>query len=177
MSSRSNQDAYDSGYGIEPFKIPSVYPPCILAANELEPIVMSQMKPETHHRGKTTVIHIFTPPIRNMAAVAATFMDKEGKVALLQLYNQPSDTIVPAEQAIRHGSCYLIKEPFFMVATNGCYSLRVDHPSDILLLPHDHELIPAKWRKNEAIIGGSHDMRMKGNTAVSKKRWAEAEIL
>lgn len=159
------------------FKAPSMYPPCVHSANELDPIAISQMKPETHHRGKRTVIRIVIPAERNGAAVVSVFMDEEGTMGLLQLHNQLSDTFVPAEQALRQYACYLIKDPFLQVAAIGGFSLRVDHPSDIMLLSHDHELLPAEWKTSERAIGKSHGMRMKGNDAVGKKRWAMANNL
>lgn len=53
----------------------------------------------------------------------------------------------------------------------------MDHPSDIILLPLDHELIPVEWKKGEISVGKSREMRIQGNNAVGKKKWAEAEDL
>ncbi|KAH8753102.1 hypothetical protein F5883DRAFT_691147 [Diaporthe sp. PMI_573] len=109
-------------------------------------------------------------------ATSAIVMDEEGTQAMLQLYCQPFEEVVPAKQTLRLGCCYLVKEPFAMVCPDGCY-LRVDHPGDIFLLPHDHELLPVKWREGDAFLGSSFEMRMKGNAAVGKMQWAEAEDL
>lgn len=158
------------------FRVPSAYPPCIRAANELHPIVISQMIMDTHHRGKRTLVHVLTPP-RRAVALIATAEDEEGTKVWLQLYHQPSEIIVPAEKTLRPGRCYLIKEPLAMFAPDGSYTLRVDHPSDIILLPDDHEYLPVKWRKSEASVGDSREVRMKGNGAIGKKGWAEAEEL
>lgn len=177
MASHSSQSPNDSDYVGENFKIPTKYLPCVHAANQLDPIAISQMKPETHHRGKRTVARVSAPPGRDGAAVVAVVEDEEGTLARLQLYYQPGDAIMPAGQIVLFGRCYLIKEPFFQVAISGTYGLRVDHLSDILLLPHGHELLPAKWKDSETVAEGSHALRMKGNDAVGKKRWAEAENL
>lgn len=175
MASRSSQAANDSDYDDGPFKLPAVYLPCVHAANQLGPILLSQMKSETHHRGKRAVVRVIIRAERNEAAVVAVLEDEELTFASLILMNQPSDVIVPADQTLRFGRWYLIKEPFLQVSANGLRCLRVDHPGDILLLPVDHELIPAKWRKTEGLAGSSRDMRMKGNDAVGKQRWTEAE--
>lgn len=159
------------------FKLASPYLPCIHAAKELNPIFISQMQPETHHRGKQTVVRVDAAPTRIREALLTTIEDGEGSQALLLLYNQPSETAVPGEQILRRDSFYLIKEPFITVASNGDWSLQVDHPGDILLLSQDHDLLPVKWRKRECDIGRSGDLRQKGNDAVGKKRWAEAEDL
>lgn len=176
MASDSSPPAYESSDAVATYKAPSAYLPCIHAAKELDPIAISQMKMETHHRGKRVIVRAIMPPFRTVALV--TFIeDEEGTKTSLQVFNQPSETVVPARQTLRFGSCYLIKEPFVTADPPGDYSLRVDHPGDIFLLPPDHELTPAKWGKSadEALVGRSREMRMRGNDAVGKKRWAEAE--
>lgn len=178
MASHSSPAANDSSPDTPIWKMPSLYPPCILAAGELGPIVISQMGHETHHRGKQTVVRVLESPTRiRHEHLMVIIEDEEGTPAYLQLLHQPRETAVPAEKILRPGGCYLIKEPFLTVATNGIYSLRVDHPSDILLLPHGNDLLPAKWSNNNAAVGNSRDTRMNGNNAVREKRWAEAEDL
>jgi hypothetical protein len=109
--------------------------------------------------------------------MVAAVEDQEGTRAGLQLYYQPFEEVVPTEQTFRLGRCYLIKEPFCTVDSVGRKSLRVDHPTDFFLLPHDDELLPIKWRRNDPFVGRSSETRMKGNECVGKKRWAEAEYL
>lgn len=104
--------------------------------------------------------------------------DEEGTLSFLQVFHQPRHKVLPGNQTLRPGGCYLIKEPFLTFTFDGAYrSLRVDHPSDILLLHHGHELLPAKWSNDNAVVGTSRDMRMDGNIAVDEERWAEAESL
>lgn len=176
MASHALQAANSGGPGAQRFNGPPPYPPCIRAANELDSIAISQAGIETHHRGKRLVVRVITSPTREVGLMAAV-EDEEGTATWLQLHNQPSEAVVPAKQTLQLGSCYLIKEPFATGYPDCNYSLRVDHPGDISLLPLDHELIPAKWRKNEVLAGKSREMRMKGNDAVGKARWAEAEEL
>lgn len=172
----SHPSADNSGPGAERLEAPPPYPPCTRAANELDPIAISQMRTEIPHRGKRLVVRVVAPSICEEALMAVV-VDEEDSVARLQLLNQPSETVVPARQTLRLGSFYLIKEPFAIVDPLGGYILRVDHPSDISLLPLDHELVPAEWRKTEIVAGSSRNMRMQGNYFVGKQRWAEAEDL
>lgn len=161
------------------WKKPKPYPPCIHAANKLDPIAISHMKPETNHRGKQTTIRVNEAPVRiGYEALMTAIEDEEGILSFLQLFHQPRAQVVPVNQTLRPGGCYLIKEPLLTFSVNGAYySLRVDHPSDILLLPDGHELLPAKWSNDNAVVGKSRDTRENGNTAVGEKRWAEAESL
>lgn len=102
--------------------------------------------------------------------------DEEGTAVLLQLYNQPEEVDVNKETILRKDSIYIIKEPFFKVSTDGSYSLRVDHVSDIVYLLDDDERVPRKWRKRSLGAGDdSQKLRMQGNVAIQEKNWAEAE--
>lgn len=135
------------------------------------------MKFETPNRGRRTVIRVVTAPKKLDVALTATVLDEEGTHAGVVLCYQPFEEVVPAKQSLRLNNCYLIKEPLAVLTPYGIVGIRVDHPSDIVLLPFDHEFLPAKWRKNEVFVGNSHEFRMKGNDAVGKKQWAEAEDL
>lgn len=165
--------------GVALWKRPSPYPPCILSANKLDPIPISQMEPETHHRGKRTAIRVNGAPLWiGFEALMTSIEDEEGTLSFLHVFHQPRAAVVPAKQTLRPGGCYLIKEPFFTFSADGAYySLRVDHPSDIMSLPEGHELLPARWSNHNAVLEKSRDMRKNGNVAVEKEKWAEAESL
>ena len=155
-------------------QVPAPYPPCIDSANDLKPIMISDMRLETHHRGKKIMLRVLTPPDR-MTAVMAVVEDETGTAVLLQLYHQPDETIVPATEILNTNMVYILKEPFFKGATDGTYSLRVDHPSDIIRLDGADDRIPSRWRPSMVISSGnSTDIRKKGNEAVQAKKWAEA---
>ncbi|TVY65370.1 Protein unc-45-like protein A [Fusarium oxysporum f. sp. cubense] len=155
-------------------QVPAPYPPCIVSANDLEPIMISDMRLETHHRGKKIMLRVLTPPDR-MTAVMAIVEDEKGIAVLLQLYHQPEETIVPATEILSPNMVCILKEPFFKCATDGTYSLRVDHPSDIIRLGGADDRIPSHWRPSMVISDeNSTDIRKQGNDAVQAKKWAEA---
>lgn len=158
-------------------QIPAAYPPCTRSAAELEPISISQLQLETHHRGSRIVVRVMVPASR-INAVMAVVEDEKGTATLLQVYHQPEESVVPAAEILHRGACYLIKEPFFKATTSdGTYSIRVDHPGDLVPLRDGDELIPASWRECREITNTSQGIRNKGNDAVGRKSWAEAERL
>lgn len=160
-------------------QVPEPYPPCTLPATDLEPMLITQMKLETHHRGRSIVVRVLTPPDR-LTAVMAIVEDFQGTAVLLQLYHQPPEHIVPAATIIKPGGLFLLKEPYLKKATSdGTLSLRVDHVSDVVPLCDTDELVPLKWRKAQGVSrnGASVKLRVQGNEAVGKKLWAEAEQL
>jgi hypothetical protein len=156
-------------------QIPPPYPPCTCSADDLQPLMISDLRLETHHRGFKIMLRIFTNP-NHVNAITVLVEDEMTDILLLQLYNQPEESDVPAEQLIgRHRVC-IIKEPYFKCSTgDGQYTLRVDHPSDIVWLADKDDRIPAQWKILCPFKGSSSDVRKEGNAAVKGQKWAEAE--
>ncbi|KAF4999866.1 hypothetical protein FDECE_11365 [Fusarium decemcellulare] len=157
-------------------QVPAPYPPCIVAAEDLKPISIAEMRLETHHRGRKVVLRVLTPPDR-MTAVMAIVEDQVATAILLQLYHQPIEAVVPAKEILAPDMVCILKEPFFKCATDGSYSLRVDHPSDVIWLNEGDERIPAKWAPSVIELNkDSKSIRMQGNDAVQGQQWAEAHL-
>lgn len=155
-------------------QVPAPYPPCILPEDALEPIAISQMRLETHHRGRKIMLRVCTPPQR-ITAVMAVVEDENHTGVLLQLYHQPDEALVPTIETLGPDMICILKEPFFKCATDGSYSLRVDHPSDIIWLNAEDERIPQKWRpKFVELNQDSKRIREQGNDAVKNENWSEA---
>ncbi|KAM0426404.1 hypothetical protein ACHAPT_008451 [Fusarium lateritium] len=155
-------------------QVPAPYPPCVISARDLEPIMISDMRLETHHRGKKVMLRVLTSPDR-ITAITAIVEDERGTAVLLQLYHQPDESLVPKTEILGPGKICILKEPFFKCAADGSYSLRVDHLGDIVWLDEDNELIPSRWRKPVAIRDNtSKDIRTQGNDAVQSQDWAAA---
>ncbi|KID83169.1 TPR domain protein [Metarhizium guizhouense ARSEF 977] len=134
------------------------------------------MKLETHHRGARIVVRICTPPQR-MTAVMAIVEDEQSTAVLLQLYHQPTELVVPADEIMQKGGVLVLKEPFFKCCTDGAYSLRVDHVSDIIWLDGTEECVPSKWRRPKSRSKDSTSIRVEGNQAVTESNWAAAHRL
>ncbi|KAF6798893.1 tpr domain protein [Colletotrichum sojae] len=158
-------------------QIPPAYLPCVESVASLQPLAISEMKLEEHHKGKRVTVRTMTQTSR-INAIMAIAEDEEGTAVLLQLYNQPDEAEVKAEYVLPENSVCIIKEPFFKVTTSGEYSLRVDHVTDIIMLPEDDERIPLKWRSTQGrILVSSEETRLEGNEAVSRQDWGQAERL
>ncbi|KAI0888899.1 uncharacterized protein GGS22DRAFT_184475 [Annulohypoxylon maeteangense] len=158
-------------------RVPISYPPCVRPVQELEPLMISKMTLETHHRGKQTLIRVLTPATREVYVVAVV-EDEEGTALLMQLYNQPEEEVVGADKILRQGDVCIIKEPVFRSNICNDYMIQVDHASDIIWLRDADPRIPPKWRKRvQAPDKSSKDIRLEGNAAVQSRKWAEAEQL
>ncbi|KAM3445863.1 hypothetical protein NHJ13734_000040 [Beauveria thailandica] len=153
--------------------LPLPYRPSDRFIDELRPICIKQMRLEEHHRGSKVTVRVLTPPIRMKAVILVVVEDLEGTAVTLQLHHHPSADAIPSEEVINIESVLTIKEPFFKCTTGNSYSLRVDHLSDVVWLEPFDSRVPDAWRTAvpEMI---SKTVRMQGNKAVRKKRWAKA---
>ncbi|KAK1999947.1 hypothetical protein LX36DRAFT_709737 [Colletotrichum falcatum] len=163
-------------FNIKTSQMPSTYLPCYRPTNELQPLMISKMRLEEHHRGTYVLVRTLTMPHR-INVLMAIVEDEEGTAVLLQLYNQPEEPEFDIEDLLPQHSVCLIKEPFFKRATDGKYSLRVDHVGDFCLLSGDDERIPQRWRSAPHFFPDSDKIRSRGNMAVVQERWGSAEKL
>lgn len=157
-------------------QVPPPYPPCNRPARALTPLPISKMKLQEHHRGHLVIVRTLTVTNR-LSAITVIVEDEEGTAVLLQLYNQPEESLVKADDVLPQGSVCLIKEPFFKDTPSGSYSLRVDHVGDIVILSSNDERIPEVWRAPRSIGGDSPQIRLQGNAAVAEQDWGTAERL
>ncbi|KAK2752056.1 TPR domain-containing protein [Colletotrichum kahawae] len=156
--------------------VPPAYPPCTRPVRALAPMPISKMRLHEHHRGKFVIVRTLTMTDR-FNAITVIAEDEEGTAVMLQLYNQPEETTVKADDVLPQGSVCVIKEPFFKDTSGGQYSLRVDHIGDIVILPSNDTRVPEAWRSPRSIGGSSEQTRLQGNAAVAKQDWGTAERL
>ncbi|KAM0319433.1 hypothetical protein ACHAPQ_010341 [Fusarium lateritium] len=158
-------------------QIPEPYSPCIIPAQDLMPIAISQLRLEIHHRGRKLLLRVLTPPDR-INAITVIVEDEAETAILVQIYQQPEEELVPCVEIFIPDRICIIKEPFFKQSMDGPYSLRVDHPSDIIWLDENDERIPEKWKNIKIRIpNSSQGHREQGNTCVVNKDWAAAHRL
>ncbi|KAK2050706.1 SET domain-containing protein [Colletotrichum somersetense] len=136
-------------YYVKTSQMPSAYLPCNRSENELQPLPISKMRLEEHHRGTYILVRIIMMP-HKINVISAVAEDEEE---------------FDIEDILPQGSVCLIKEPFFKKATDGKYSLRVDHVGDFCLLARDDERIPQRWRSVPPFAPNSESIRSRGNTA------------
>ncbi|RSL56213.1 hypothetical protein CEP54_008928 [Fusarium duplospermum] len=158
-------------------QIPPSYLPCIVPAKDLEEMKITDMRLETHHRGKKVTMRVLTPPER-LVGIIAIAEDEEGTAVVLQLYQQPTEALVTGIEILRPGKICIIKEPYFKQTGKGAYSLRVDHLGDVIWLSDGDERIPSRWKSSAAILNSeSASIRLQGNYAVDNQNWAVAQRL
>ncbi|KAG5754251.1 hypothetical protein H9Q72_006066 [Fusarium xylarioides] len=152
-------------------QIPDPYEPCLIPEKDLELMSISNMRLQTHHRGKKVLLRVKTAPAR-AAAIMTIVEDEEGTAVLLALYQQLQEDLL----TIRHpaqDSVAIVKDPFFEKIAEGAYSLTVYHPSDIIWLEDHDERIPEQWRVHRE-TKSSVEYRAEGEELANKEHWLPA---
>ncbi|KAG6358541.1 hypothetical protein INS49_012058 [Diaporthe citri] len=151
--------------------IGEAYPPSIEPISSLTSILLHDLKLETHHRGRVLIVKTFCEPIR-ISSIQNAVEDVQGSVDRLSVYNLPSAS--PMDKVLPKGAIVAVKEPYFKATADGSVMVRVDHPSDFVLLePHD-SLVPPQWRKGPKAARAMFQLKEEGNTAFKRGHWQEA---
>ncbi|KAF4345120.1 unc-45 like b [Fusarium beomiforme] len=150
--------------------IPEPYQPYIVPERNLEPISIVDMRLETHHHCRKVLLRVKSPP-ECFAEFPVVVEDEAGTAAILASYQRLQKTMA-TEQHLATGSVAILKEPFFNQPHDGSYTLRIDHPSDLIWPEHDDERIPEQWRNEKVtLVNSSQEYLEEGHKFVEKKHW------
>jgi hypothetical protein len=121
---------------------------CLKNPNDLEPILLRQMKVNNIHEGKYLECYVLSRPyLVEGGAVHYLITDTEEKeLEFLSIYNLNFDLRVKnaedTRQILTQGSRLIIKEPYLkFVSVKGDFVLRVDSPTDVVFLPSKIKLV------------------------------------
>lgn len=145
-------------------------------------ISASSLKKEEHHRGSVLVVRRIGPIAQTRARLLAALEDENGHTIILTFYHQKRN--VSAEEFLPKGAVLAVKEPYLHLdslqvsstdneADTACYVVRVDHPSDIIVLPFSDPLVPSKFFL-ETIISTAAAWKDAGNSSFKNKRFLDA---
>jgi hypothetical protein len=106
-----------------------------------------------------------------MTAVMAIVEDEDGRVFMIQIYNQGEEFSKFLD--LPEGVVLVVKEPYVKVMADGDFGIRVDHISNIILIPGFDERIPLSWRAR--IISVEEDLpafwKERGNEFFEQSRY------
>lgn len=137
------------------------YPPCSVPLADLEPISINQLELETVHRGRVLVARTFGHPLR-IQSIQNAIEDGQLSVERLAVYNVQ----LRPEQLLPKGQLVAVKEPYYKATADGGHVVRVDHPSDLLLLRPEDDIIPLQLRpKLLELVNSPAYWKAKGNAA------------
>ena len=167
------------GQGSHEDKVPALavgqpYAPCIVPFRDLEPMTIADLKMETHHRGRRLTVKRAAPVVPQTARAWTMVQDMEGdEIERIELCLHKSRH---GEDVLTSASTLVIKEPYFTVTDEGEATLRVDHPSDIIIFRK--EIADGKPNLANGVNGDAENAaalekkaktcKDKGNAALSK---------
>ncbi|KAF2489026.1 hypothetical protein BU16DRAFT_623279 [Lophium mytilinum] len=145
---RLAKDASPSNHTLS--KLPSRYPPCSKSTADLEPMLVHDLRIENHHLDRVLVVRLCGDPIVSAHnGMLWLVEDLEKKMAIVAVHNWHTD---PEEmcQLFNEGLVVAIKQPYLeLCKMGGLCNIRVDHVSDIHVLPVTHPLIASFYVEEE----------------------------
>ena len=107
------------------------YPPCTLSLQDLQPMKLAQLQIDTHHRGRRIIVKRASPVVTLAARSWTMVQDEEGDdTERLEVCLHKSRH---GEDVLESASLFIIKEPYFTLTDQGEATLRIDHPSDLMV--------------------------------------------
>ena len=166
------RQAQDPGSLKQQYFLCDPYPPSTKTVSELVSISIPELQLDTHHRSKVLFVRAIDTAIR-VAAVHSIVQDDTGAAERLALYN--TDVAARAEELLPEGAIFAIKEPYYMANANRSYSIRVDHPSDLVQLsPLDIQVPRGVCANLVEFDKSALDWKKEGNVAYSAENYLAA---
>lgn len=159
-----------TGLDMKTIFIGEAYPPSVAPISSLSPIPLRDLRLELHHLGRVLIARTFCEPVR-ICAIQNAIEDSTGSVNRLSIYNLPSTT--PIDMVLPKGAVVAVKEPYLEATADGGVMVRVDHPSDFVLLDLQNNLVPAQWRAAKPAMTGSQ-LKEAGNIEFKQGNWQKA---
>ncbi|KAF2087819.1 SET domain-containing protein [Saccharata proteae CBS 121410] len=148
------------------------YPPCFQPIGELTKTTFDELTLNTYFVGTVVFVKLLTLPIRGIPLVLAG-EDEHGTMRRLQFYNQ--SLFEDPNILFPEGRIIAIKEPFYKSSPHDYEYIRVDHPSNIMILRQTADIIPASMRLDiEDSIISAAEWKSGGNEAVLAEDYLEA---
>ncbi|KAK3393249.1 hypothetical protein B0H63DRAFT_406376 [Podospora didyma] len=146
------------------------YPASTKSIRDVEIMPLSDLRVETHHRGKGIIVKVISMPFIGAGAVSIV-EDEFGNVDKLAIYNQGDSSIL---SGVPEGCVVGVKEPYYKY--NGAendYMICVDHPSDVILLRFADPIIPESLQLGP-LLKTSLEWRTAGDTAFIERDYPTA---
>ncbi|THY32803.1 SET domain-containing protein [Aureobasidium pullulans] len=163
------------------------YPPCLKSYTELRKasserlmalrfvltffqIYLKDLKVQTHHTGSVLLVRTIGHP-QKLSVILPLTNGVQDETTDVERLNVLFKGTVKDRTLLAKGNMLLIKEPFFEEAGDNHY-IRVDNPSNLVLLADDHVAVPQLWQSRDNY--SALHWKLKGNAALKKEKVLEA---
>ncbi|KAF5989743.1 SET MYND domain-containing protein [Fusarium bulbicola] len=147
------------------------YPPSTAKLADLQPMTIKDLRMETHHRGFSLSLRRVSPVSILQASSWAVVKDQSSsEVERLEVYLHTSQF---GDNALEIASDLIIKEPYYTLNSQGDCTIRIDHPSDLIVTAISENT--ESWRDSEQYsrrpdLVSPDEYKRKGNDALLKKK-------
>ncbi|KAH7239627.1 hypothetical protein MRS44_015135 [Fusarium solani] len=150
------------------------YPPCTAKLQNLKHMKISDLKMESHHRGCVLALRRVSPVAELEASSWAVVQgESPNEVERLEVFLHKSKN---GRDVLDMCSELLVKEPYYTLNHQGDRTIRVDHPSDLIVTLLSES--PESWRQRRHTAANQtkppEKCKEMGNTALKKKSFARA---
>jgi tetratricopeptide (TPR) repeat protein len=146
------------------------YPPCNASLENLEAMSFTDLKMETHHRGKKLMIKRASPVVGLAVRSWCMVQDEEGKET--ERLDFGWHKLRHNEEVLELTKLFVIKEPYFTMTDDGEPTIRIDHPSDLVSLTD--EIATSELKDGAATEKAATRCKNKGNAALKEQDLPEA---
>ncbi|THX43010.1 SET domain-containing protein [Aureobasidium pullulans] len=163
------------------------YPPCLKSYTKLRKasserfmalrfvltffqIYLKDLKVQTHHTGSVLLVRTIGHP-QKLSVILPLTNGVQDETTDVERLNVLFKSTVKGRTLLAKGNILLIKEPFFEEADDNHY-IRVDNPSNLVLLADDHVAVPQLWQSRDNY--SALQWKLKGNAALKKEKVLEA---
>ncbi|RMJ10335.1 hypothetical protein CDV36_010035 [Fusarium kuroshium] len=150
------------------------YLPCTTKLQDLKHMEISELKMESHHRGFVLALRRVSPVAELEASSWAVVQgESSDDMERLELFLHKSKN---GRDVLDICSELLVKEPYYTLNNQGERTIRVDHPSDLVVTLFSEN--PESWRQRHRIAEdrakAPEKCKEMGNAALKKKDFARA---
>lgn len=146
------------------------YPPCTASVDDLRPMSFSDLKMETHHRGKKLIIKRASPVVGLAVRSWCMVQDEDGNET--ERLEFGLHKLRHKEEVLELTKLFVIKEPYFTLTEQGEPTIRIDHPSDLVSLTG--EVADSDLKDATAAEKAATRCKNKGNAALKEQDLLEA---
>ncbi|KAH7391710.1 hypothetical protein BKA66DRAFT_568125 [Pyrenochaeta sp. MPI-SDFR-AT-0127] len=163
---------YEPGIPPRNLILPPPYPPSRTPTSKGIKLQIEDLRIGTRKHEEFIILRTLTDPYI-YAATVTIVEDEFGEVARLTICNLEDSINDPI---VTKDSMLLIKQPCWSLLPGGGFQIRVDQPSDLMLLSQDDKLTPDSWRVSEEneIAEDFTKWKKEGDMMFLKKRFRQA---
>jgi hypothetical protein len=132
-----SESELEKGDAIPAYAVGNPYPPCTLPFQELKEMRIEELRMGRHHRGRVMSLRRVAPVARLRLGSWTVVQGVGGGVERLEVGMHVRDLL----ESLVEGEVFWVLEPWFTMSEveDGEVAIRIEHPSDLLLVTEDGE--------------------------------------